>query len=301
MKKFLSLTGLVLVTSIIARAQVDPLYAQYLNNPLSINPAYTGFTKDLNASLTYRKQWAGFDGSPETINASIHSSAADNKMGLGLMIIQDKIGVNKNTEVHATYAYKLNFDEKILSFGLQAGAVSYANDYTDLNPQDPGAPEFASNQVYTKPSFGAGLMLTSDRFLFGISAPRMLKNTADFGSGSTQLYQQHYYLTGAYVLFLNERVRLKPSMLLKAVSGAPLSIDYNISFNIDERYNAGLYTRNLKSFGLLTQIKLDHYRIGYAFEIPANDSVETRFSTHEISIGVNLSVLRFHDNSVQSF
>jgi hypothetical protein len=30
-------------------AQIDPLYAQYLNNPLVINPAYTGFNKELNA------------------------------------------------------------------------------------------------------------------------------------------------------------------------------------------------------------------------------------------------------------
>jgi type IX secretion system PorP/SprF family membrane protein len=301
MKKFLAFTGLLLVSSVTANGQIDPLYAQYLNNPLSINPAYTGFTRDFNASITYRKQWAGFDGSPETINASVHSSVLDNKMGVGLMIVQDNIGINKNTEVQATYAYRLDLDEKILSFGLQAGVVSYANNYSDLNPQDPGAPEFASNQTYTKPSFGAGLMLTSDRFLLAMSVPRILKNSADFGNGETQLYQQHYYLTGAYVFFLNERVRLKPSMLFKAVSGAPISIDYNIGLNIDERYTAGLYTRNLKSFGLLTQIKLDHYRLGYAFEVPANNSMETRFTTHEISIGINLSLLGFHDPTVQSF
>src|SRR5215207_7129877 len=106
MKKILAPIGFVLLTCFAAKGQIDPLYAQYLNNPLSINPAYTGFTKDLNASLTYRKQWAGFDGSPETINVSVHSSLLDNRMGLGLMVIQDKIGVNKNTEVQATYAYK---------------------------------------------------------------------------------------------------------------------------------------------------------------------------------------------------
>jgi type IX secretion system PorP/SprF family membrane protein len=301
MKKFLALTALVLLSCVIAKGQIDPLYAQYLNNPLSLNPAYTGFTKDLNASITYRKQWAGFDGSPETVNASVHSSVFDNKMGVGLMIIQDKIGVNKNTEVQATYAYKLDLDEKQLSFGLQAGLLSYANDYSQLNPQDPNAPEFASNQVYTKPSFGAGLMLSSDRFLIGLSVPRMLKNTADFGTGETQLYQQHYYFTGAYVFMLSERLRLKPSMLVKGVSGAPISIDYNVSLNIDERYTAGLYTRNLKSYGLLAQLKFDKYRLGYAFEVPANGSVETRFTAHEISIGINLTVLRFHDTPVMSF
>ena len=302
MKPFLILIFFVATTRL-AIGQIDPLYAQYLNNPLAINPAYSGFTPDLNASLTYRKQWAGFDGSPETINASIHSSVAENKMGLGLMIVQDKIGVSKNTEAQVTYAYKLDFGDNKLSFGLQAGLIGYANDYSDLNPQDPGAPEFVSNQVYTKPTFGAGMILSNEKYLVGLSVPRMLKNKVDFGTGDTQLYQQHYYLSAAYVFFLSERLRLKPSVLFKAVNGAPLSVDCNVGVNIDERYTAALYTRNLESYGVLAQLKLtDRYRFGYAFEVPGNNSVGTRFTTHELMIGINLSVLRFHDaQAVSSF
>jgi type IX secretion system PorP/SprF family membrane protein len=301
MNRALLILSLIMITGRVA-GQIDPLYAQYLNNPLAINPAYAGFNDELNASLIYRKQWAGFDGSPVTVNASVHSSVSGNKMGLGLMIVQDKIGVSKNTEVQATYSYKLKLNEKQLSFGLQAGFLSYANDYSDLNPQDPGAPEFSSNQVYTKPSFGAGLILSSDTYFVGLSVPRMLKNTADFGTGETQLYQQHFYLTGSYVFFLSERVRLKPSVLLKAVSGAPVSGDYNFACVIDDKYTAGLYTRNLESYGVLAQMRLsDRYRFGYAFELPTNQSVGTRYTTHELMIGVNLSVLGFHHQSTTSF
>lgn len=301
MKKILLVIPLI-ITGLQASAQIDPLYAQYLNNPLAINPAYSGFNDELNGSITYRKQWAGFDGSPVTVNASVHSAVSENRMGLGLMIVQDKIGVNKNTEVQATYAYKLDLGDKRLSFGLQAGFVSFANDYSDLNPQDPGAPEFASNQVYTKPAFGAGVLLTSDKYFIGLSVPRMLKNTVDFGTGETELYEQHFYLTGAYVFFLSDRIKLKPSVLMKAVSGAPVSGDYNVSAVIDDKYTAGLFTRNLTSYGFLAQMKLsDRYRFGYAFEMPSNDSVGARFPTHELMIGVNLAVLKFHQQSVSSF
>src|SRR5688572_21911576 len=116
------LSGTILLCSTFhVSAQIDPLYAQYLNNPLVINPAYTGLNKEFNASVSFRKQWAGFDGSPTTINFTAHSSLFDNKMGAGLMIVQDNIGENKNTLAMGTYSYKIEFDKMFLSFGLQAG------------------------------------------------------------------------------------------------------------------------------------------------------------------------------------
>jgi type IX secretion system PorP/SprF family membrane protein len=62
-------------------AQQDPLYSQYVLNPLLINPAYSGMTKDLNASVTFRRQWVGFDGSPTTANANAHMALGKNRMG----------------------------------------------------------------------------------------------------------------------------------------------------------------------------------------------------------------------------
>jgi len=117
MKKPLLLC-LFLMGSAYAWAQTDPLYAQYLNNPLLINPAYTGLNNNFNGSVTYRKQWAGFDGSPTTFNVNGHTSLFDNRMGAGLLILKDRIGASSNTEVHATYAYRLDLDGKFFSFGL---------------------------------------------------------------------------------------------------------------------------------------------------------------------------------------
>ena len=290
-----------------AKAQMDPLYAQYLNNPLVINPAYTGLNNNFNTSITYRKQWAGFDGSPTTVNVSAHTSLYDNKMGVGLLLIQDKIGNSKNTEVHGTYSYKLDLNDKYLSFGLQAGFINFRSDNTELNPYDKGDAVFAQNQNLTKPSFGAGIILKSERFFIGLSAPRLLKATGTFvDSASNQfeasLYSQHFYATAAYVFFLSERVRFKPSILAKAVKGAPLSLDYNASFVLDEKFIAGIYTRNLNSFGLLMQVKFNQgYRFGYTYEVPSNNSVGLRYPTHEICFGLNLAMFKSHNTSITNF
>jgi type IX secretion system PorP/SprF family membrane protein len=302
MRKSISLLVIAIVFSLKAHAQTDPLYAQYLNNPLLINPAYSGLNNNFNASVTFRKQWAGFDGSPTTINASAHTSLFDNKMGVGLIVLKDKIGANANTEVQATYAYRLDLNDKYLSFGLQAGVVNFKSNNGDLNPYDANDPAFTGNLNTTKPSFGAGAILSSERYFIGISMPRMLKAKATYDALETQLYSRHFYIMGAYMIYLNQHIRFKPSVLLKGVQGAKLSADLNFAVNLDEKYTAGIFTRNFNTYGLLAQMKLGKgYRFGYTFEVPSNNSVGARFTTHELMVGLNMALLSFHSTAITNF
>jgi type IX secretion system PorP/SprF family membrane protein len=302
MRKFLLLSACMLALSYSGKAQVDPLYAQYLNNPLLINPAYAGLNNNFNAGVTYRKQWAGFEGSPTTYNVNAHTSLLDNRMGLGIILLKDNVGINSNTEVHGTYAYRLDLDQKYLSFGLQAGFISFKGNNSELNPYDPNDPAFTENQSVTKPSFGAGLILNSDRYFLGLSVPRMLKAKVTFSDLETELYSQHFYMMGAYVFYLNEHIRLKPSVLLKSVKGSPLSADVNFLLNFEEKFTAGVYTRNMNAYGLMAGIKFGgSYRFGYAFEVPAGNSVGARFTTHELTFGLNMALFSFHTTSISTF
>ncbi|HEX8039696.1 MAG TPA: type IX secretion system membrane protein PorP/SprF [Chryseosolibacter sp.] len=302
MRKLLLPAIAVLMSWGCCRAQVDPLYAQYLNNPLLINPAYSGLNNNLNAGISYRKQWAGFEGSPTTYNVNAHTSLFDNRMGVGLIVLKDNVGISSNTEVHGTYAYRLDLDQKFLSFGLQAGFISFKANNSDLNPYDANDPAFNGVQNVTKPTFGAGLILNSERYFVGLSVPRMLKAKANFSDLETELYSQHFYAMGAYIFFINEHIRLKPSVLLKSVKGSPLSTDVNFAVNIEEKYTAGIYTRNLNAYGLMAQIKFGgSYRFGYAFEVPSGNSVGARFTTHELSFGLNMAMFSFHSTAITNF
>lgn len=291
----------ILVLPAISRAQNDPLYAQYLNNPLLINPAYAGFNKALDLATAFRKQWAGFDGSPVTLALTAHSSLLDNKMGAGLIISQDRIGENTNTLIQAVYSYKVNLSSSLqLNFGLQGGLINYRSDNSRLNPYDPTDPIFSGTQITTKPSMGSGVILRGDKFFAGLSVPRMLRVKTDFentvGTGEVDLYTQHFYGFFSYVFFINERIRFKPSTLLRAVPGAPISADLNALFTIDNKYTGGVFTRNGNTFGLLIQANFSQYRFGYVFEVPGNNSVGTRFTTHDLVLGIRMSAFRFHDN-----
>lgn len=286
---------LLLLVCLQVQAQQDPLYAQYLTTPMLINPAYAGFSHDLNGSVSYRKQWAGFDGSPVTVNASGHIALYNNRMGAGVILLQDKIGSDKTTEVQVTYGYHLPINENInLSFGLQGGFVNYKTDYSDLtiNPDDPNFSPISE----WNPTLGAGVILSSEKFMVSFSIPKMLKASTDADSLATGLYNRSFYGLGAYILNINYRIKLKPYVLLRAVTGAPISMDYGMSLVGDDSYTLGLFTRDFNTLGFLAQINLgEMFRLGYVFELPTGQSVGTRFTTHEFMIGVRVKALKFHD------
>lgn len=302
--KFVCFALLVVASGVHAFAQQDPLYSQYLNNPFVLNPAYAGLTDNLNVSLSYRNQWEALPGAPQTINANGHISLLNNRMGAGLMFVSDRIGSSTINELFASYSYRVQIDDgKTLSFGLQAGLANYQIDNSKVNPFDRTDPLFSGDVSETKPSFGAGVILRSDKLFLGLSVPRLLKTTFETQGLQSSLYTQHYYAMGSYLLFLSERVRFRPSALVKLVSGAPASVDLNASFIFFENYQAGLLTRNFNTYGLFMQALIkDSFRLGYVFEMPTGSSVGSNFSTHEITLGFRLNALSFHSNqSVFSF
>lgn len=303
MKKLLLLTLISGLSLHISQAQQDPIYAQYINNPMTINPAYAGLNNRLNASISYRNQWGGFEGNPTTFNFNSHVSLIDNKVGAGLLVLQDQIGNTKNTEVQAAFSYKLPIDDNnTLSFGMQTGIINFRNNVSDLNIADPDDPAFMQNENVTKPNVGAGAILKSEKYLLGLSIPRLLNTVLDQGGQEFQLYDRHFYLFGAYVFYLNENIRFKPSALLRGVSGSPASVDLNFNVSLNEKYAAGIFTRNFNTYGLQLQARLgEKLKFGYIFEIPTNNSVGTAFSSHELFLGLDMPVFNFHDRSLTNF
>lgn len=294
---------IVLTTlSLTAVGQQDPLYSQYMLNPLVINPAYAGLNNNFNAMAGYRTQWAGLDGQPTTLNASVHSSLVGNKVGAGILFINDRIGNISNSETNFSVSYKLELNQTKFSFGMQAGFQSFRSDNSGLNIFDPDDNAFTTDARGTRLNIGAGAILTSERFFIGLSVPRLLPSTFSNGGQEFQLYNQHYYLMGGYVYYLNEHIRLKPSALLRGVKGAPPSVDLAFNININALHTAGVFTRNLNTYGILLQTLIkEKLRFGYVFELPTKKSVGTQFTSHEISIGIMMSALSFHEKSLNIF
>src|SRR5659263_223295 len=89
----IKLTVLVLmVLSSVSYAQQDAQYTQYMYNTIVVNPAYAGSRESMSIFALHRAQWVGFDGAPVTNTFSIHTPIKDTHLGLGLSIVNDRIG-----------------------------------------------------------------------------------------------------------------------------------------------------------------------------------------------------------------
>ena len=297
MKKNISLCCLLALMSLSAHAQQDPLYAQYLNNPLLLNPAYAGAGKTWVTNVGYRKQWAGFDGSPTTLTFSSHISLVNNKVGAGLMVIQDNIGEAKNTEITANYSYRIEKDDQSFLFGLSTGVMRYQVNPAELNLLNPGDPAFGFTNE-TQFNTGVGAMMKSERYMVGLSIPKLIPGRVSATGGQNiEIYNRHVYLFAGYIFNINERLKFKPTTLLKGTAGAPASVDLNANLMIDQSYLVGILTRNFNTYGLLVQAWLKDIRVGYVFEVPTNKSVGQQFTSHDIALTYKLPFMPHHDRT----
>ena len=69
-----------------------------------------------------REQWVGIEGAPSTQSFNAHTPLRNNKIGVGMSLINDKIGVSNKLNLYGSGSYRLKLSESMnLQFGLQAG------------------------------------------------------------------------------------------------------------------------------------------------------------------------------------
>ncbi|MBC7389192.1 MAG: type IX secretion system membrane protein PorP/SprF [Opitutaceae bacterium] len=307
MKK-LVMFSFFLLLAFAGKAQQDPLYSSYMQNPILINPAYSGTYNMLSVTALSRWQWLNMTGAPITNSLSAHSSVFKNKLGVGVILVNDRFGINNNTEGYGTFAYKINFGEKednVLSFGMQAGMMNYnfTYDKEKIKVKDEEDPNFpiGSKINATEPNFGAGVFYRNEKLYAGFSAPKILNSKfAESNSGLSQ-YRRHFFFTGGYLIDLIT-FQVKPSFLIKYVDGAPISIDVNSSVLIKDFIWLGASLRNFNTIVLMTQLQLtDNFRLGYALDIPINKVIRTSYGSHELMLNMDLKLLKSHDIGFRYF
>ncbi|WP_207424838.1 PorP/SprF family type IX secretion system membrane protein [Desertivirga brevis] len=280
-------------------AQQEAMYTQYMFNTLSINPAYAGSRNVLSATTLIRSQWTGIEGAPKTTTFTIDAPMNRKKVGLGLQVFKDKIGIMSTTGLVATYAYRIRMDRASLSFGLQGGISQFRANYTNvqLEPYGPSNDVAFGNNANTNfYNVGAGAYYNSDKFYLGLSSPQLMQNVMPSYTGEQSKNNRqfsHIFLMGGYVLSLNDDFKLKPSFLVKAVKGAPLEGDINANLWIRNVFSVGAqYRTNADVSGMVEFQISPQIRVGYAYDHSLTDLQSYNSGSHEIMLRFELGLDR---------
>ncbi len=274
-QRLLLIIGLVLILSETCRAQQDPLYSQYMFNMLGINPAYAGSREVLSITGMYRRQWVGIEGAPSTQFLSADVPLAHERVGLGLQLFNDQIGVSGANGAYLSYSYRLRFRKGVFAMGLQGGVTRFYADYAGVRLGSNGSDQaFVNNMNQYQPNFGAGIYYNTDRFYVGLSSPHILGKGTNYEvavnyRGDRQV--NHWMLSSGMVFQLSPVVALKPSILLRMVAGAPLHLDINANLWFYKTVAVGISIRDNGTIVGLLELQINRqFRFGYAYDYTTN-------------------------------
>jgi type IX secretion system PorP/SprF family membrane protein len=274
-------------TGFMGLAQQDAQFTQYMYNTININPAYAGSRGVMSIFGLHRTQWVGLDGAPVTNAASLNTPLNDSRVGLGLSLINDKIGPTSETNFSADISYTIPTSETFkLSFGIKASANFFNLDRSMLNPENPADDHLQGVNNEFTPNIGAGIYWHSDKFYAGLSVPSLLQNTqySDNNFAVNKERANYYFITG-YVFDLNPDIKFKPAVLTKMVSGAPLQVDASANFMILERFViGGAYRWDAAVSGMAGFQITDGLFLGYGYDLETTRLRNYNSGSHEFFI-----------------
>ena len=272
-------------------AQQDAQYTQYMYNTTNINPAYAGSRGVMSIFALHRTQWVGLDGAPVTNAVSINTPLNNSSLGLGVSVVNDRIGPTVENGISADLSYTIQTSETLkLSFGIKATANLFNLDVDKLNPIDQNDPSLQNLNNKFNPNFGAGVYLHSDKLYLGLSVPNFLEDTK-YSDNSVSVFKErmNFYAIGGYVFDISPSLKFKPAFLTKMVAGAPLQLDVSGNFIFFEKLTLGVAYRWDAAVSALAGFQVtDGLYIGYGYDLETTELKKYSSGSHEVFLRFEL-------------
>jgi type IX secretion system PorP/SprF family membrane protein len=256
-----------------------PVYSQYLQNGLLINPAYAGTRGSLSTFLSYRLQWMGIPDAPVFQSISLNAPMKNDKVGLGLMAQFMKFGFTKSQNVYFSYAYHIKLRTGKLSFGLKGGFDRSNTDYSGILTTTKNDPVFVTNdKPYFLPNVGAGIYYFNDKLFAGASIPSFLSYRKNISTGSPEAYHSFsnydvIFSAGGLITF-SQAFKFKPSVLIdysfdKTKKLTQMDINGNFILG-DLIWLGGSYRTSEQVVVGILQVQLNpQFMFGFSYDYPA--------------------------------
>ena len=295
MKGYLMAAVVALISATAAQAQQDPMYNQYLFNAYTINPAEAGARNYGTVSMLYRWQWVGIEGAPNTGSVGLETGIGKG-WGIGLNVVDDRIGPTSNQTVNMAVSYHLNLTERTkMAVGLN-GVIN--NQRVSLNKLktliDLNDPALTSNVTQFNPNAGGGVLIYNERSFFGVAMPRLVEYKLTSSNLVSIDQLRHLFVYAGKVFPVGTHLRFKPSVLTKVVTGSPLEIDLNGVITFYNLLDLGVNWRTGDGVGALAGLTIkDRLQLNYAYEMPLTKLRYGSIQTHEIGLRYRFGTQNF--------
>lgn len=289
-------------------AQTEPQLTQYWSVPAFYNAGAAGSSDFLRIRGGTKMQWIGIDGAPRSFFVQADSPLAigRKRIGLGVQMQQEKIGLFSNMLVGVQAAYKFKLLKGELSVGVQGGYFNQkfkgseietpeGDDYHD--PSDEAIPKQDLNGASF--DLGVGVFYTKPRFWVGVSGLHLLNPTIKMslqGSENTEtqefeseLGRMVYFMGGCNLPIKNTLFVLEPSALVKTdfnmfTAEVTMRATYNrfLSFGVGYRWKDAI--------SAMVGATYRNFFLGYSYDYPLSAIGKVSSGSHEIVAGYQLKL-----------
>lgn len=295
MKKFIAAYVIFGLMYLGTNAQQEAQFSFYMFNQLAYNPGYTGIREAICLNTDVRQQWIGYTDmegnkvAPQTYLFTIDAAINKINSGIGLNIMQDKIGFYTNTGVKLSYAYRVPIGPGKLGIGLQGGFYNQQIDFNKFIFHDKDDPLLMSKAVESDMllDFAGGLYYNMPTFFCGLSSTQLSEpNFKSSNNLAEPKLKRHYFFTAGYHYDLSPEFKISPSVLIKS-DMASTQYDINGIVTYNNKFWGGLTYRPQDAATVMVGLNiLEDFRFGYSYDITTSAIGANKRSdgTHEITL-----------------
>jgi len=261
-------------------------YTQYMNNLTPINPAYSLVDDQASFNMIARRQWAGVEGAPTTLFFNGNIPLPGMNGSTGLVVENDKFGVENLTEINAFYAQSVKLaDNQFLAVSFTLGYKNYVANYSQLDPNDPAlSPDIRESQ----PNVGFGVMYYAKDYYIGVSVPELtVRNLGEASLLDNNYFRNNYFITGGVTLDVIDGLKFKPAALVSYTRGVPLIADMSATILMKDFLGVGVNYRTNNDAALIITTDFSSFYVGYSYQFGLSSTSIGGYSnaTQEISLG----------------
>ena len=300
-KKIFCFLFLYIIVILAAIAQQDPQFTFNKMTQLSVNPGFAGSEGMVNGLILNRYQWVGIKGAPKTLLFSVDATneLLGFKSGVGLNIVSDELGFQKNIAVKLDYAYRRETKFGNLGIGASFGFynIAFNGDWTTPEGDDYWTP-FGNDNAVIKGDvsqlafdLGMGIFLKSNDYYIGASVTHLNQASIVFADQASTYLARHYYASGGYNISMADPLfEIQPAVHFKT-DMVSYQADMTVDLIYKKRYSVGLNYRIQDAVGVLLGFEmLNGLKIGYAYDIMTSALAGYGNGSHELYLGYSFDL-----------
>jgi len=295
MKKAFLLLFLFLLISVGGHSQQFPILDNYLINPVSISPSFTGKYNRFQSFLTHRSEWTGLTGAPMVGFISVDGSIGKT-MGVGGILTMNKAGIFKNFTLNLNYAYHLQIARNhFLSFGLTALLYQNSIDLSGVivnSQQDPLlSSQDGMSETYI--NVGTSLLYTWKELNVCIAFPLLFNNKSFYTNNTNYDHvltmDRNWIFYANYTVLIQTDWKMKFDFLYRDTQFSPWSFDLSTIVKFQDNYWLGIFYRKSNVIGLTAGLAvINSIVINYNYEFAGFTMMGESGGSHEITLGYRL-------------